>query len=56
MQVNLKDGLLLARGFYVQSAWHLAAVRGNTEILEKLWSWGREVQVNLKDYLIASQQ
>jgi hypothetical protein len=56
VQVNLEDGLLLARGFYVQSAWHIAAERGNAEILEKLWSWFKEVQVNLKDYLIASQQ
>jgi ankyrin repeat protein len=24
-------------------------MNGNTEILEKLWGWGREVQVNLKD-------
>jgi hypothetical protein len=27
-------------------------MNGNIEILLKLWGWGREVQVNLKDDLL----
>jgi hypothetical protein len=55
VQVNLKDDLLLSKGFYEQNAWNKAAEEGNKEILEKLWCWGREVQVNLKDDLLLSK-
>jgi hypothetical protein len=34
---------------------YIAARDGNTEILEKLWGWGREVQVNLKVYLLLAK-
>jgi endo-1,4-beta-D-glucanase Y len=33
----------------------MAAIIGNKDILEKLWSWGREVQVNLKDDLLLAK-
>ena len=36
-------------------AWDVAAEKGNKEILEKLWCWGREVQVNLKDDLFVAK-
>jgi ankyrin repeat protein len=55
VQVNLKDDLLLAKNYYGQSAWHIAAVKGNTEIVQKLWSWGKEEQVNLKDDLFLAK-
>jgi ankyrin repeat protein len=51
VQVNLKDDLLLAKNYYGQSAWHIAALKGSTEIVEKLWSLGKEEQVNLEDDL-----
>jgi len=51
VQVNLKDDLLLAKGRNGRTAWDIAAETGNKEILEKLWVWGREVQVNLRDDL-----
>ena len=38
-----------------KTAWYIAAEKGNKEILEKLWCWGREVQVNLKDDLLLSK-
>ena len=52
MQINLKDDLLLAKGTYGQTAWDIAAEKGNKEILKKLRVWGKEVQVNLKDDLL----
>jgi len=30
-------------------------MNGNIEFLEKLWGWGRELQVNLKDYLFLAK-
>ena len=35
-----------------QSAWHLAAWKCIGVILEKLWGWGREVQINFKGDLL----
>jgi hypothetical protein len=55
VQVNLKDDLLLAKGYYGLTAWDTAAEKGNKEILEKLWCWGREVQVNLKNDLLPAK-
>jgi len=46
---------LLSKGLNGQTAFHIAAYRGDKEILEKLWCWGREVQVNLKDDLLLSK-
>jgi hypothetical protein len=48
MQLNLKDNLLLAKGNFGLTAWDLAIHKGNKEILEALWGWGRDLQVNLK--------
>ena len=27
-------------------AWHKAALRGNDEVLEKVWDWAKELQLN----------
>jgi hypothetical protein len=43
---------LLAKGWKRQTAWDIAVRKGKREILEKLWCWGREVQLNLKDDLL----
>jgi hypothetical protein len=45
---------LLAKIYYGLTAWDIARV-GNTEILEELWGWGREVQVYLKDDLLLAE-
>jgi ankyrin repeat protein len=29
-----------------QTACHMAAERGNVEVLEKLWDWAKELQLN----------
>jgi hypothetical protein len=55
VQVNLKEYLLLAKCRNGQTAWNIAARDGNKKILEKLWGWGREVQVNLKDDLLLAK-
>jgi len=47
VQVYLKDDLLLTKGVNRLTAWDLASKKGKKEILDKLWVWGREVQVNL---------
>jgi len=63
-KVKFKDDLLLATGYdgiisrktettYI-TIWDIASTKGNKEILETLWSWGTEVQINLKhDLLLA---
>jgi hypothetical protein len=38
------------------TAWNIAAENGKKEILEKLWSWGREEQINLKDELLGHRR
>jgi ankyrin repeat protein len=43
--------LLLYKDTYSGNAWQFAASSGHIKTLETLWSWGREVQVNLKDDL-----
>jgi len=40
VQVNLKDDLLLAKGFDGLTAWDIAAEKGNIKILETLLFWG----------------
>jgi len=45
---------LLAKGWDRLTDWDNAARNGKKEILEALWNWGRDVQVNLKyDVLLA---
>jgi hypothetical protein len=46
---------LLAKGRIGLTAWDIAAEKGNKEILETLWCWGREVPVNLKDDLLLAK-
>ena len=40
--------MLLGKGAYGHTAWHLAAWHGYKEVLEKLWDWGTELQLKLK--------
>jgi ankyrin repeat protein len=35
-------GLLLAHDKYRRNAWHVAALGGNLQVLEKLWEWAKE--------------
>jgi len=39
---------LLAKGIAGLTAWDRAAYNGNKGILETLWGWGSEVQLNRK--------
>ena len=34
--------MLLGTDNYGKTAWHRAAKRGNSEILQKLWEWAKE--------------
>jgi len=43
---------LLAQDKDGETAWIVAALSGKGVILENLWFWGREVQLNLKDDLL----
>jgi hypothetical protein len=52
VQVNLKEDLLPAKGWNGLTAWDIAVGKGKIEILEKLWCWGREHKVNLKNDLL----
>ena len=29
-----------------KTAWHIAALFGNVEVLERLWDWAKELQLN----------
>ena len=31
---------------YGQTTWHKAALRGKDEVLEKVWDWAKELQLN----------
>ena len=55
MQLNLKDDLLLAKIRNGETAFYILRMKSNIEILEKLWGWGREVQVKLKDDLLLAK-
>jgi hypothetical protein len=35
---------LIAKFDGESAAWHVAAITGNAEILEKLWLWAKEIQ------------
>ena len=48
--------MLLAKGRGGLTAWDRAAFNCNKQILEKLWIWGTEVQVNLKDDLLLAKR
>ena len=59
MQVNsneLKKKLLLARYQYGYIAWHRAAESGSLETLEILWSWAKEVGLNMDELLLAQSR
>jgi hypothetical protein len=48
VQINLKNDLFLVKGIDGLTAWNIAAENDKKEILESLWVWGRDLQVNLK--------
>jgi hypothetical protein len=54
--MNCKDDLLLSKVFNGQTAWNIAGDKSKKEILEKLWCWGREVQVILKGDILLSKR
>jgi len=56
VQINLKDYLLLAKGHDGLAAWDRSTRNNDKDILETLWGWGTEVQVNLEDDLYLSQR
>jgi len=39
---ELSNGLLLAK-LFGYTAWHFAAEMGNTQVVEKLWEWCKEI-------------
>ena len=43
---------MLAKDDDGQTAWHLSAQHGYEEILEKIWVWGRKVQITPEDNLL----
>jgi hypothetical protein len=47
---------LLAKADDGLTAWDIASFDGKKEILETLWVWGREVQINLKDDLLIKKK
>ena len=51
VQINLKNDLLLTKGYGGLTAWDMSEQDGNKEVLETVWVWSREVQINLKDDL-----
>jgi hypothetical protein len=54
VEVKLKGDILQANGFDGLTAWDREGEEDNKEILENLWCWCREVQLNLKaDLLLA---
>jgi hypothetical protein len=55
VEVNVKDGLLLAKGSDGLTAWDRAAYNDNKEILETLYGWGRDLQVYFKDNLLLAK-
>jgi hypothetical protein len=47
MNLNLKEDLLLVTDVSGRTAWHLAAERGNTETVEKIFDWAKEAKLIL---------
>jgi hypothetical protein len=45
--------LLLTKDNDGYTAWHRAEERGSLEVLETLWSWAKEVELNLEEFLLA---
>jgi len=55
VRVKTKDDLLLPNGRKRVIASNIAALNGNKEVLDKLYVWGKEVQVNLKGELLPAK-
>jgi len=36
----------LLKDNYGETAWHIAAETGKIEVLERLWDWAKELQLN----------
>jgi len=47
--------MVLPNGRKGVTAWDIAALNGKKEVLDKLHSWGTEVQVNLKSDLLPAK-
>ena len=52
---NTINELLLHKDIFGKNAWELAARVGQLKTLRKLWDWGRELHVNLKDELLLAK-
>jgi hypothetical protein len=50
---ELTRWLILAEDAHGKTAWHLAASLGNSRVLETLWTWANEVELNTVELLIA---
>jgi hypothetical protein len=37
--------VLFSKNKYQETAWHKAAEKGDVKLLEKLWGWAKELQV-----------
>jgi len=46
---------LLTKGFDGLTASDRAAFTCNKEMIDTIWGWGKEVQLNLKDYLLLAK-
>jgi hypothetical protein len=50
---ELTRRLILAEDAHGRRAWHLAASLGNSRVLETLFTWANEVELNTDELLIA---
>jgi hypothetical protein len=50
---NLHKYLFLAHNLYGRTAWHVTAERGSVEILDILWGWAKELQLQPCEVLLA---
>jgi len=46
---EIKNILFLEEHQDGKFAWHLAARRGNLEVLNKLWGWAEKIQIKAND-------
>jgi ankyrin repeat protein len=55
INVDLKEDILLSRNHERQTAGHLAALRGNHNIQDKILTWGKEQQMDVMDEIFLSE-
>jgi hypothetical protein len=46
---ELKNGMLLSKGRFDQTAWHMAADNGHVEVIQKLWDLAKELELTPKE-------